>query len=429
MNLLARLLAQRRDRLLVRLGCWLVCCSLIVGLMLPAQRVKAFAVSGPLLGALFGAVLGTYGFSWAASNLDQAGFSDAVYDLLVEWKTETTDDVAAAINVLSDLVSRGLSATSEGCLLLTRELAQSVSTFAEWFSEKYMSAGTSAVICSTAGSIALADGSSFELSVWNGEPRTVPSFGSTFTFGDTVVFANGSKIIADSSREAEFYDSSGKMCAGVNISYGIGFISLVDNDIHLCGSFIFNGSPSYICGGGLISYLTVSPGKVLDIEGTFDNPAVDISEDKALEIAVSGVTALDVEGIVQDAVDQILAGTYAATAEVVEAVEHPVPGEVVDIDGLGLPALGAALTSRFPFSIPWDIFRAVQLLAAPAKAPYFEVDFLEPLEHRVGKWRGDTTLVLDFSEYAIIGQVCRWTSTIGFCLMLAGATKRLIWTA
>lgn len=40
-----------------------------------------------------------------------------------------------------------------------------------------------------------------------------------------------------------------------------------------------------------------------------------------------------------------------------------------------------------------------------------------------------TTVILDFSEYAIIGQISRWTSTIGFCLMLAGATKRLIWTA
>jgi len=179
----------------------------------------------------------------------------------------------------------------------------------------------------------------------------------------------------------------------------------------------------------ITAYVTGSPAASLDIEGTLDNPAIDIPEDKTLEIAIPGVTALDVAGIIQGAVDQILAGTYAATAEVVEAVEQPVPGEVTDVDGLGLPALGAALTSRFPFSIPWDFFRAIQLLAAPAKAPYFEMDFLEPMEHRVRKWQGNTTVVLDFSEYAIIGQVCRWTSTVGFCLMLAGATKRLIWTA
>ena len=105
------------------------------------------------------------------------------------------------------------------------------------------------------------------------------------------------------------------------------------------------------------------------------------------------------------------------------------PVEVPDLGELDLPALGAALTSRFPFSIPWDLFRAVRLLAAPAKAPYFEVDFMAPLADEVGGWKGSTKVVLDFGQYAIIGQVSRWTSTIGFCLMLASATKRLIWTA
>ena len=94
-----------------------------------------------------------------------------------------------------------------------------------------------------------------------------------------------------------------------------------------------------------------------------------------------------------------------------------------------LDQLGAALTSRFPFSTPWDIYKGVKLLAAPARAPYWEVDFLAPIAHRVGGWKGSTRIVLDFSEYEVIGQVCRWASTIGFCLMLASGTKRLIWTA
>ena len=107
----------------------------------------------------------------------------------------------------------------------------------------------------------------------------------------------------------------------------------------------------------------------------------------------------------------------------------PDPPPVVPAVPEGLDQLGAALTSRFPFSIPWDVYKGVSLLAAPPKAPYFEVDFLAPIAHRVGGWQGSTKIVLDFSEYEIIGQVCRWASTIGFCLMLASGTKRLIWTA
>lgn len=104
-----------------------------------------------------------------------------------------------------------------------------------------------------------------------------------------------------------------------------------------------------------------------------------------LDTELGGITIQDWLGSV----------TLTSTMEAVgEAVVDPPAGEITDVDNLGLPALGQALTSRFPFSIPWDFFRAVQLLAAPAKAPYFEVDFMKR-----------------------------------FCLMLAGATKRLIWTA
>ena len=145
---------------------------------------------------------------------------------------------------------------------------------------------------------------------------------------------------------------------------------------------------------------------------------------------MGAAATMDLDLVLQGVLEDVLAGELTSTMDVAgEAVVDLPAGEITDVDNLGLPALGQALTSRFPFSIPWDFFRAVQLLAAPAKVPYFEVDFMKPLADEVGGWKGDTTVILDFAEYAIIGQVCRWTSTIGFCLMLAWATKRLIWTA
>ena len=107
----------------------------------------------------------------------------------------------------------------------------------------------------------------------------------------------------------------------------------------------------------------------------------------------------------------------------------PSPDPNPNLEDLDLPSLGAALTSRFPFSIPWDVVRGIKLLAAPAEAPYWEVDFLAPIAGRVGGWKGSTKVVIDMGQYEIIGQLCRWTSTIGFCLILAGGTKKLIWTA
>ena len=91
--------------------------------------------------------------------------------------------------------------------------------------------------------------------------------------------------------------------------------------------------------------------------------------------------------------------------------------------------LGAVFASKFPFCIPWDIAKAVQLLAAPPKTPYWEVDFYGVLDGQYGiDWQGDTAIVIDISEFEFLGQVCRWTSTFMFVWALMLGTKRLIWT-
>ena len=168
----------------------------------------------------------------------------------------------------------------------------------------------------------------------------------------------------------------------------------------------------------------------LDVAETITIPE-SLTDTQSVALDVGATESMSVEQILQGILDAILAGDLTATAEVVDTTEQPVDPEepVVPLPPEGLDKLGAALTSRFPFSIPWDVYKGVQLLAAPAQAPYFEVDFFAPIAHRVGGWKGSTKIVLDFAEYEIIGQVSRWASTIGFCLMLASGTKRLIWTA
>lgn len=92
-------------------------------------------------------------------------------------------------------------------------------------------------------------------------------------------------------------------------------------------------------------------------------------------------------------------------------------------------SLGAVFISKFPFSIPWDVAKAIQLLAAPPVTPYWEVDFMQPIAGRVGGFQGSTTIVIDFGEYPIVGIATRWFSTLMFVYALASGTKKLIWTA
>lgn len=166
--------------------------------------------------------------------------------------------------------------------------------------------------------------------------------------------------------------------------------------------------------------------------------------DQALQISTGNPDITTPEEFADDVIGSVIAGDLTADADIVDVTDvpdvpvdppvveptaPPIDVDIPDIDGLGLGALSAALVSRFPFSIPWDVAKGVELLAAPAKAPYWEVDLFEPIAYRVGGWKGDTTIVIDMSQFEIIGQLSRWTSTIGFCLILASGTKRLIWTA
>lgn len=150
----------------------------------------------------------------------------------------------------------------------------------------------------------------------------------------------------------------------------------------------------------------------------------DLTDEEAKNPAIpgigTGVTAADIE----KAASAAISGAMASVIAKAEAQEQAVDDTMSEPDGLG-----AIFISKFPFSIPWDVAKAVGLLAAPPVTPRWEMDFMSPISGRVGGFRGDTTVVIDFGEYPIVGVVTRWFSTVMFIYALASGTKRLIWTA
>ncbi len=95
-----------------------------------------------------------------------------------------------------------------------------------------------------------------------------------------------------------------------------------------------------------------------------------------------------------------------------------------------LPSLSGLFITKFPFSIPWDVYSIFTLLDAEPEAPHFSVDLMEPLKDRVD-FEEDTGIELDMEDerFEVIGTVIRWGVLISFLLGLAFATKKLIWTA
>ena len=335
-------------------------------------------------------------------------------------------------------------------IVIPKPFAEKLGEFAQWVAGKYgTKPGMNQVYGATGAHLLLADGSQFFFSTLDPNNKVVSpgtiistanvpmvfSTGASITFGPALNSKDGYKITLYKPDSSEYV-------------HGAGFSS----DDMFCFGFLANGhftycwrTPSQLTwttgsDKGLLSnfiqgdVLTGDESLSLNVSATMQevlDHLTALEEGQSIALDVGATQSMEIQEILQGILDAILAGDLAASAEIVdEAVEPEEPDPpVVPVVPEGLDKLGAALTSRFPFSIPWDVYKGVTLLAAPPKAPYFEVDFMAPIADRVGGWQGSTKIVLDFSEYEIIGQVCRWTSTIGFCLMLATGTKRLIWTA
>lgn len=462
MNLVTRFLAQRRDKLLMRLGCWLVCFSLILGLMLPQQRAEALVaeLSMTAVASVAAAYLASCGLGFATQGMDKDALVNSIQRLINEFLDTELGGMSIQdwLGNIWDLVSIA------GKLVLGRPLTNELMGFAQWVAQKYGTQVGMNIVYEGLDQYPVLEGSGYalhwaypysadvirvdtispgnryDINLAVKEPGRYVLFnipdpgpilsGNYFYFyhGNVTSVKPDSSFSADGgtyyyytiteediSRGALYVNFSGRWTGG-EFSGVVGTVFPLD--LSFGSYFAYADAVSEILGIDRAESMSYIP------DG--------ITAEQGIALDVGAATTMDLDLVLQGVLDDVLAGELTSTMAIADEAAEPIDPpaeEIPDVDDLGLPALGAALTSRFPFSIPWDFFRAVQLLAAPAKAPYFEVDFMEPLADEVGGWKGSTKVILDFSQYAIIGQVSRWTSTIGFCLMLATATKRLIWTA
>lgn len=141
----------------------------------------------------------------------------------------------------------------------------------------------------------------------------------------------------------------------------------------------------------------------------------------------TGQDLADIVGSLQQALDDLNRRLEVIPQTAVTAAAGTVTPDYSDFNlgDLDLSGLGALLTTRFPFSIPWDFVRIFTLFSADPVAPSWEVDLL-PLDDFDNV---DTTVTLDLGQYPIVGQVSRWFCIIDLCLGLCFITKRLIWVA
>ncbi len=450
MNLAACGAARQREDFVMRLGCFLVSFAVLASLVLLPPKAKAFAMTSSAVTALAGGFLSACGLTPVVSGM---GSSEEVNESVARLIQDFLDEEVGGISIADWALSFGEIglAVKDKKIVIPKPFADKLGEFARWVAGKYgTKPGVNVVYGESGTYITLQDGNKAFLSTFtfaDGQ-YSLSSQGTIFT-NLPVRFSTGyylDSYIQDGGIFYAVFNSDGSCnggLGGIECTFTLGFnYDLSSKETHPFRLYhVYRGrwTSVYIYTAESFKKIfglsvSIDESLSLDISDTMQevlDRLMALEENQSIALDVGATQSMEIQEILQGILDAILAGDLAASAEIVdEAVEPEEPDPpVVPVVPEGLDKLGAALTSRFPFSIPWDVYKGVTLLAAPPKAPYFEVDFMAPIAYRVGGWKGSTKIVLDMSEYEIIGQVCRWTSTIGFCLMLATGTKRLIWTA
>jgi hypothetical protein len=93
----------------------------------------------------------------------------------------------------------------------------------------------------------------------------------------------------------------------------------------------------------------------------------------------------------------------------------PKPGDLPD---LSLPML---LTRKFPFSLPWDLYASVKMLAATPTTPIYTIPFIRNL------WGINQDITIDMTKFEPVAAVCRWGFSAMWVVGLIFLTRKLIW--
>lgn len=442
MELFRRRSAWQRNNIVMRLGCFLVSASMLVSLVLQPPKAKAIVTEASLATSVIWAFMQSAGLSFSGDNAGSQLWIDSCQSWYNKFM-DTKDDVANGFvgwlgydtwsAFLADIRYQKNPTNLGYQMFIPKAISAKLAEFTSWFIGQtgLISGGDAKIISSDSCPVPrtfidrfIKDVSSSSEVISNKWVFPYFYYGM-FDFQGTILY-----YLACSEKKGSWIlDGSTWRVKDVGTSYSA----------YVYSDGTYNSAPSlksvYFADGrknASLGYFTASAGSISVTQPGTYSPAVDDTGDKATVVTIPGLDT-EIAGInelLQAILDKLAANEMAATGSVAQQPTPEQPDEEKpDLNGLGLPALGAALVTRFPFSIPWDVVKGIKLVAAPAEAPRWEVDFLAPIAGRVGGWKGSTKVVIDMGVYPIIGQVCRWTSMIGFCLILASGTKKLIWTA
>ena len=176
-------------------------------------RAKAVVSEGALLGSIFGSLLVSMGYSWAADNMDVPTFGESIYKLTQEFDEAMKD---TGNQLIRDLTLAGVTANGAGKLQFGYAWVQVARSFAEWFQGKFLSDSTTAVVSTTPGSMTV-DGKTFTFAQFDYDSSAGAHRPDSFTTGTSVLQYVDIQSIHNGTPKWYYFTDTQRMSISYNI--------------------------------------------------------------------------------------------------------------------------------------------------------------------------------------------------------------------
>lgn len=158
--------------------------------------------------------------------------------------------------------------------------------------------------------------------------------------------------------------------------------------------------------------------------GKVYNPAdTKVQSYPKVKTVTDATTGTTVGTVVQDGVDvNVRTGEKVGDATANPPIDlNPPSGS---INWGPLKAVGSLFTTKFPFSIPWDIARQLSIFDVTPQTPIFDVDIPKFFDFDGTKF--GMKFHVDLSAFDTIALIARWASTIVFDIGLILSMRKLM---
>lgn len=150
--------------------------------------------------------------------------------------------------------------------------------------------------------------------------------------------------------------------------------------------------------------------------------SIDVADDEVITVPRDKIdTVIDTQTgqWVDDLVDiNTKLDAIAESISISNDIIVPDTDVITEFEGFKVPV--QALLNKFPFSLPYDLYKTILVFSKPAEVPRFVIPFVLPSINY------STELVIDFTEYESVARIVRWFVLISYIAGLILITRKVM---